>query len=157
MTVPDWDEHSNYEVIQFSKYDTVNDLYSRLIDTDPKYKSHRLLKVTCDKELICNVIKKSKNYYRSGGELSYQIDEIFPSEDCVMSLALDNQSLLIVENIQSSKVITNSQSLETKIIIKGEEIRKIKQKGNNCFINLHINSFIFLKCKEIKFYLSFKH
>ena len=157
MTVPDWDEHSETEVIQFSKYDTVNDLYSRLIDTDPKYISHRLLKVTCDKEWIFNAIQNYKDYYKNGGELNYQIDEILPSDDCVMSLALDDHILLIVENIKSCEVKIRYPLLETPKKIQTNEKWKIKQMGNFCLINLHINFYIFLIFKEIKLYLSFKY
>ena len=135
MTVLDWDEHSDFEVIQFSKYDTVNDLHSRFKNAD-RYESFKLLKVNCLKESIHNVINKYKDFYKNGGEFNYRISKIIPSDECVMCLALDDQSLLIVEHIQSSKVITSSPLLKISHKIKNEEI---KLKGNSCFINVHIN------------------
>ena len=100
LTVPDWDEHSETEVIQFSKHDTVNNLHSRFKNED-RYESFKLLKVNCHNELIQNVINKYKDFYKNGGEFNYRISKIIPSDECVMCLALDDQSLLIAEHIQS--------------------------------------------------------
>ena len=97
------------------------------------------MKVTWGEESIYNAIKNYKDYYKNRGEFNYQIDEILPSDDSVMSLALDDQSLLIVENIPSCKVKASLPSLKIPQKIKSKENREIKLKGNACFINIHIN------------------
>ena len=44
LTIPDWSGHTEFEVFQFSKNDTVSDLYNRLIDP-AETESKMLLKV----------------------------------------------------------------------------------------------------------------
>ena len=88
------------------------------------------MKVTCDKEFISNAIKNYKYYSENGGEFNYQIDDISPSDDCVMSLELDDESLLIVENILSCKAKTSPPSLKIPQMVKSKENWEIKLKGN---------------------------
>ena len=51
LTIPDWNGHSDFEVVQFSKNDTVSDLYNRLIDP-AETESKMLLKVIDQEEKI---------------------------------------------------------------------------------------------------------
>ena len=95
VTLPDWSGHSEFEVIQFSKYDTVNNLYSRLINPDTEYDSYELNVILWNKMPVHEVIKEYKNR-KAGHNLSSQAIKITPSEEKITSLGLNEDSLLIL-------------------------------------------------------------
>ena len=96
VILSDWSGHSEIEVIQFSKYDTVKNLYSRLIHPDTKYDSYELNVILWNKMPVHEVIKEYKNHKFSRNHSSQAI-KITPSEEKITSLDLNEDSLLILE------------------------------------------------------------
>ena len=96
VVLPDWSGHSEFEVVQFSKYDTVKSLYSRLIHPDSEYDSYELNVILWNKMSIRKVIKAYKNH-KVGRKVSSQMIKIIPSEKKIALLGLNEQSLLILE------------------------------------------------------------
>ena len=109
LTIPDWSGHNDFEVVQFSAHDTVSDLYNRLIDcAETEFKA--LLKVVIQEEQVHITIKKIKYYYNDTKKLKIEWTKLEPSEENVMSLGLNEHSLLIIQDLQACNDINTSSN-----------------------------------------------
>ena len=113
-------EFSPIQVIQFSRYDKIKDLYNRLIYPNQK-NSYKLKLVQRSIEDGSKLIKDYENFYLHKDDLDNGSILIKPSKESVMSLNLDINSILIVEAL-----FTNTGRFLREEVGKTKENEKIK-------------------------------
>ena len=107
LTIPDWSENNKIEVVQYSKYDTVEDLYLRLID--PASSDLKVLwRVVYQKTSVLDIIKNVKDYYNKNKRIQIWRKRINPCKNSVMTLDLNKHSILIIENIETKNDLISS-------------------------------------------------
>ena len=99
LTIPNLRQNSEWEVIQYSKYDTVKSLYNRLINPENS-ENYLLCKIMNQGQNINRLIQKIKDTYSKNWELDIDRKIVISSDENVMSLGLDDNSLLIIENLE---------------------------------------------------------
>ena len=99
----DWTKHSIYEVVQFSKTDTISDLYSRLIVPENS-ESEELWMIIYFND-PCNFFMNGiKEYEKQKSEFKSIWKKVKSTNNNVMSLGLNKLSLLIIIEDLKAKV-----------------------------------------------------
>ena len=114
MTTPNLSQYSGWEVIQYSKYDTVKNLYNRLINPENS-EDYVLYKIMNQEQNIDLLIQRIKDNYSKNWELSIDREIVISSDENVMSLGLDDNSLLIIENLElKSRLVPSENARSSK-------------------------------------------
>ena len=151
---PGWTEDSIYEVVQFSRHDTISDLYSRLIDPDNS-ESQQLWVVIKLNDSCIFFINGIKEYDKQRKKFKINWKKVESSDNNMMSFGLNKDSILIlitqeIKNEEWYTSLTNydedtedlsidDKLIKNKIVSKysGGIIYNIKmiQKNHNKVIN----------------------
>ena len=100
--IPKWSDVTDFEYIQFSRHDTVRDLYVRLLDSIGT-SNFRLWKLENQIESFKSIFNNIKTQYERTKRVYINGEQIESSIANVMTLNLDEDSLLIVEKIPEKK------------------------------------------------------
>ena len=107
-------QNSGWEVIQYSKHDTVKNLYNRLINPENS-EDYVLYKIMNQGQNIDRLIQRIIDNYSKNWELDIDRETVVSSDDNVMSLGLDDNSLLIIENLElKSRLVPSENARSSK-------------------------------------------
>ena len=118
---------TNYELLQYSKYDTVEDLFNRISD-DWENESFALWNTKKSNKPAYSFISSLKTQFENLKFAYIDGEEIQNTEDNIMTLGLDDKRLLIIEKywekswFKSTNLVKNNQ--KTKL-------NKINERKNN--------------------------
>ena len=104
--------HSKYEVVQFSRRDTIRSFLSHLIDLE-KHDENELWMVTNLNDSFPVFINGIKEYDRQDNQFKSNWKKVEPNDDNVMSLGLNKRSLLIlIEDEKTNECNTNPTDIQ---------------------------------------------
>ena len=88
----------SYQLLQYSKYDTIEDLFARILDSiDTRY--FQIWNTNKPSKSSLSFISSLNNQFAATQTVVVEGEEIKSSRDCIMTLGLGYKSLLIVEKL----------------------------------------------------------
>ena len=120
LIIPRTPNVTNFKYIQFSRHDTVRDLYVRLLDSVGT-SNFRLWKLENQTESFESIFNDIKTQYETTKRVYINGEQIESSTANVMTLNLDADSLLIIEKLpMKSQEFAFRSTLNTEVETKDE-------------------------------------
>ena len=88
----------SYQLLQYSKYDTIEDLFARVYDSiETKY--FQIWNTNKSSKLALSFISSMNKKFKETQTVDVEGEVIKASKDCIMTLGLGDKSLLIIEKL----------------------------------------------------------
>ena len=118
---------TNYELLQYSKYDTVEDLFNRISDYWQN-ESFALWNTKKSNKSAYSFISSLKTQFKNSKFANIDGEEIQNTEDNIMTLGLDDKRLLIIEKYWEKSWFKSTNTVKNNQKTKLNKINKRKKK-----------------------------